>query len=283
MTGLGADGVSSSIRGPDGSQVVLTVSRAGQSGPIDIRIVRAPIHVPRVTSHMLDDGIGYIRIYEFVEGTGASFRDAIFALRRQGMRALVIDLRGNPGGLVDELRDVSAALLPQRSPIIKMRTRSGREVMLDTPDPPIVPAEMPIAALVDEDTGSAAELLAAALQEQSRAAIIGTRTAGAVEVGITVHLPEGAGMAITVARVWSGKGARLEGSGVTPDDPESLTTDAMNVGHDSQLDKAVEVVRSKLAPRRGFRSAAVVGRPGGVAARAFSAVVRGTGRRRRRV
>ncbi|HLN13330.1 MAG TPA: S41 family peptidase, partial [bacterium] len=145
--------------------------------------------------------------------------------------------------------------LPQRSPIVKMRTRSGREEMLDTSDPPIVPADTPIAVLVDEDTGSAAELLSAALQEQSRAVVVGTRTAGAVEIGITVHLPEGAGMAITVARVWSGKGTRLEGSGVTPDALVTLTTDAMNLGHDSQLDKAVQVVRDKLAATSWVRPA----------------------------
>ncbi len=247
------DGVSATIRGPDGTPVVLTVMRAGQPAGLDIRITRAPIHVPRVSSRMLDGGVGYVRIYEFVPGTGGAFRDAIFDLRRQGMRAIVLDLRGNPGGLVDELRDVSAALLPQRSPIVKMRTRSGREEMLDTSDPPIVPADMPIAALVDEDTGSAAELLASALQEQARAVIVGTKTAGAVEIGITVHLPEGAGMAITVARVWSGKGTRLEGNGVTPDDVEDLTTDAMNLGHDSQLDKAEQVVRGRLGAVGGFR------------------------------
>ncbi len=249
------DGVSTTIRGADGTPVVLTVMRAGQAASVDIRIMRAPIRVPRVSSRLLDGGIGYVRIYEFVPGTGGAFRNAIFGLRRQGMRAMVLDLRGNPGGLVDELRDVSAAMLPQRSPIVKMRTRSGREEMLDTSDPPIVPADTPIAVLVDEDTGSAAELLSAALQEQSRAVIVGTRTAGAVEIGITVHLPEGAGMAITVARVWSGKGTRLEGSGVTPDALVTLTTDAMNLGHDSQLDKAVQVVRDKLAAASWTRPA----------------------------
>ena len=253
VTALGHDGVSGAIRGPAGSQVVLTVDRAGQPGSLDLRVVRAPIRVPRVTARMLGGGVGYIRIYEFVPGSGASFRDAVFTLRNEGMRAMVLDLRGNPGGLVDELKDVSTALLPQRSPFIKMRTRSGREVMLDTADPPIVPPDVPIAAVVDEDTGSAAELLTASLQEQSRAVIIGTRTAGAVEVGITVHLPEGAGMSITVARVWSGKGARLEGNGVTPDDVVGLTTDAMNQGHDSQLDRAVEVIRGKLAALSGWR------------------------------
>ncbi|HLJ59046.1 MAG TPA: S41 family peptidase [bacterium] len=252
-SGLADDAVSAMVRGAAGSSVVLTVDRPGQTGSIDLRVTRAPIHVPRVTSRMLDDGIGYVKIYEFVQGTGAAFREAIFGLRRSGMRAMVLDLRGNPGGLVDELRDVSAALLPQRSPFIRLRTRSGRDMLLETSDPPIVPATTPLVVLVDEGTGSAAELLTAALQEQSRAVVTGARTAGAVEIGITVDLPEGAGMAITVARVWSGHGARLEGHGVTPDDPEALSTDAMNLGHDSQLDKALETLRTRLGSGAGFR------------------------------
>ena len=128
-------------------------------------------------------------------------------------------------------------------------SRTGRTVVLETLEPPILPASIPIVALVDEGSASAAELLAAALQEQSRAVIAGTRTAGAVEVSINLDLPEGAGMQITVARLWSGKGERLEGRGVIPDEPESLETDAMKVGHDSQLDKALDVLRHKMGAR----------------------------------
>lgn len=252
--GLDPADVSSTIRGPTGTSVVLTVERSGGAGPIDLTIVRSPIRVPSVTSRMLDDSVGYIKIYEFVPGVGRGVRDAVFALRRSGMRALVLDLRGNPGGLVDELRDVSSAVLPQSSPFLQMTTRIGRTAVLETPDPPILPSTIPMVALVDEETGSAAELLAAALQEQSRATIAGAKTAGAVEIGITVDLPEGAGMSITVARVLSGKGMRLEGQGVIPEVAETLTTMAMNLGRDSQLDKALELLRrtmgSKVRPRQ---------------------------------
>ncbi len=246
--GLTDETVSTMVRGAPGSAVVLTINRPGQPDPMDLRVTRAAIHVPRVTSRFLDNGIGYVKIYEFVNGTGAAFRSAVFSLRRGGMRALVLDLRGNPGGLVNELREVSDAILPQGSPFIQFRMRVGRKMMLETSDPPIVPAAMPLVVLVDESTASAAELLAAALQEQSRAVVIGTRTAGAVEIGITVALPEGAGMSITVARVWSGDGTRLEGYGVIPDDPVALTTDAMNRGYDSQLARALERLRIDLGP-----------------------------------
>ena len=244
--GLREDDVSAMIRGAAGTEVVLTLGRVGDAQPRKVSIVRAPIRVPGVASKMLDGGIGYVRLYEFVPGVGHPFRDAIFALRREGMRALILDLRGNPGGLVDELRDVSAAVLPSSSPFLQMKTRGGRQVVLETSSPPILPEPLPLVVLVDEETGSAAELLAAALQEQARAVITGTRTAGAVEIGITVDLPEGAGMSVTVARVLSGKGARLERQGVTPDVPESLTTEAMNLGRDSQLDKALEVLKAKM-------------------------------------
>ena len=245
--GLSETDVSALIRGAAGTSVVLTIARPGAAAPMDLSMLRSPIRVPSVTSHMMDDGIGYVKIHEFVPDTGTAFREAVFSLRRAGMKAMVLDLRGNPGGLVDELRDVASAVLPQGTPYLQMRNRGGREVMLQTSNPPILPATIPLVALVDEDTGSAAELLAAALQEQSRAVVAGTKTAGAVEIGITVDLPDGAGMGITVARVLSGKGTRLEGQGVTPQVAETLTTAALNLGRDSQLEKALEVLRRTLA------------------------------------
>ncbi len=250
--GLKEDEVSGMIRGPAATQVVLTLGRPGAEQPVDVPIVRGPIKIPSVASKMLEGDIGYLRLYEFLPGAGSAFRDAIFTLRRDGMRALMLDLRGNPGGLVQELRNVADALLPRSSPFLQMRTRGGRQVLLETSGPPIVPASIPIVVLVDGDTGSAAELLSAALQEQSRAVITGIKTAGAVEIGITVDLPQGAGMSVTVARVTSGKGVRLEGQGVTPDVSETLTTESLKVGHDSQLDRALEVLRTKLDARVGL-------------------------------
>ncbi len=249
--GLKEDDVSSMIRGPAGTRIVLTLGRPGSEQPVELAMTRGPIMVPGVASKMLNGDIGYLRLYEFLPRTSSDFRDAIFALRQSGMKALVLDLRGNPGGLVDELREIAGTLLPVSSPILQMRTRGGRGVMVQTASPPILSASIPIAVLVDDETGSAAELLAAALQEQSRAVITGVKTAGAVEIGITVGLPQGAGMSVTVARVLTGKGVRLEGHGVTPDISENLTTSSMNVGRDSQLDRAVDLIRKTLGGKMG--------------------------------
>jgi len=113
-------------------------------------------------------------------------------------------------------------------------------------EPPVLPDAVPIVTLVDEGSASASELLASALQEQGRATIAGVKTAGAVEIGITVDLPENAGLAVTVARLLSGKGVRLEGRGVTPDESKALETSAIQSGHDSQLDLAVTMLKLKL-------------------------------------
>jgi carboxyl-terminal processing protease len=243
---LAEDDVSQMIRGTSGVPVTLTVSRPAAPDPMEITIVRQPIHVPTVTERMLDGQIGYVRLYEFVPGVGSSMRSAMQDLRSGGMRALVLDLRGNPGGLVSELRDVSGAFLPQGSPVLQMRTRTGRSIVMQTSNPPVMPAALPLVVLVDEGTASAAELLSAAIQEQGRGVIEGTKTAGAVEIGITVDLPEGAGMSVTVARVLTGKGTRLEGQGITPDTAEDLTSQAMDQGRDSQLDRAVEILDTEL-------------------------------------
>jgi carboxyl-terminal processing protease len=244
---LTEDAVSQMIRGSSGVPVVLTLNRAGSTDALDINIVRQPIHVPTVTERMLDGQIGYVRLYEFVPGVGSSVRNAMQDLQKGGMRALVLDLRGNPGGLVSELRDVSAAFLSQGSPVLQMRTRSGRSIVMQTANAPVIPSTLPMVVLVDDGTASAAELLSAAIQEQARGVIEGTKTAGAVEIGITVDLPEGAGMSVTVARVLTGKGTRLEGQGVTPDTAETLTSQAMDQGRDSQLDRAVEILGTQLS------------------------------------
>ncbi len=258
-SGLKETDVSALIRGPAGTRVVLTLGRPGAGQPTEVPIVRGPIMIPGVASKMLEEGVGYLRLYEFLPRAGKAFREALFGLRRNGMQALVLDMRGNPGGLVEELRNISGALLPPNSPFLQMRTRGGRHVLLETSDPPIVPSSIPIVALVDDETGSAAELLAAALQEHGRGVITGVKTAGAVEIGITVTLPEGAGMSVTVARVLTGKGVRLEGQGVTPDVAESLTMDAIRLGRDSQLDRALEVVRKTLGLSSLDRGPALLG------------------------
>lgn len=245
-SGRTSDEVSTSIRGPAGTPVVVKVDRPNAAAPIEFAVVRKPIRIPGVITQMLDGGIGYVKIYEFVPGVGRALRGGLFSLRRNGLRALVLDLRGNPGGLVDELRDISAALLPQNSPILQMTSRNGRTLVLETMEPPILPVSIPIVTLVDEGSASASELLASALQEQARAVIAGAKTAGAVEIGITVDLPEDAGLAVTVARLVSGKGARLEGHGVIPDEPQTLETNALNLGRDSQFDRALSLLKEKL-------------------------------------
>jgi len=246
-SGKSSEEVSGSIRGQAGTTVAVKIERANATSPLEFSVVRRPIKIPGLTSRMLDGEIGYVRIYEFVPGVGNALRDALFSLRRTGLRALVLDLRGNPGGLVDELKNISEALLPQSSPILQMTSRNGKTVPLETLQPPILPATIPMVTLVDEGSASASELLAAALQESNRAVIAGVKTAGAVEIGITVDLPEDAGLAVTVARLVSGKGVRLEGRGVIPDEQQPLETPALNLGHDTQFDRALMLLKQKLA------------------------------------
>jgi carboxyl-terminal processing protease len=111
--GQSSEDVSTAIRGQSGTTVIVKVERPNSAGPLEFTVVRRPIKVPGLTSRMLDGSIGYVKIYEFVPGVGTGLRDAVLTLRRAGLAGLVLDLRGNPGGLVDELRDISAALLPQ--------------------------------------------------------------------------------------------------------------------------------------------------------------------------
>lgn len=252
--GLTVEQVASLIRGPAGTQVTLTLERSGR-GSFPVSITRAPIQVPAIfATQMVEPGVGYLHLYQFIGRTSAEVRSALQRLMTQGMRVLVLDLRGNSGGYLHELREMLDLVLPAGLPIYQETARQGRTRVIRTSGRPIVPQDTPIVALVDEGSASAAELLAAALQEHQRGTVVGTTTAGAVEASILIDLSDGSGLSVTILRMSTGKGRRLEGSGLAPQVPVELTTIDVEQGRDSQLQRAFQLARERLARARGGQS-----------------------------
>ncbi|HVH30659.1 MAG TPA: S41 family peptidase [bacterium] len=246
--GMTVDQVSGMIRGPEGSPVTLTLARVGVSDPLEYTITRQPIIVPAVfRSELLDGRVGYLRLYQFVDRTGDDVRNAIAGLLQQGMRALVLDLRGNSGGYLSELDRVLNILLPRGLRVYAQVRPGGKVDVVRTTRSPLLPATIPLIVLVDEGSASAAELLAAAIKENHRGTLVGAKTAGAVEASILHDLSDGSALSITAFRLTSGLGVRLEHTGVEPDVAAALTATDLEVGVDRQFGTALQIARQVTA------------------------------------
>lgn len=246
--GMQVDQVSGMIRGAPGTPVTLTLQRPGVPEPVVLTITRGPIVVPSIfRAEVLEGGIGYIRLYQFVEGTARDFRAALLRLQGQRMRALVLDLRGNGGGYLHELNGVLNALLPAGLPVYTEMRQGGQTRVQRTSGSPLLPTTVPLYVLIDEGSASAAELLSAAVQENRRGLLVGGKTAGAVEASILVDLSDGSALSITTFRLATGRGVRLEGAGVAPDVEAILTAADLDAGTDRVLTTALRAARQALA------------------------------------
>lgn len=234
------------IRGPAGSTALLVIQRGGQT--LHVSVVRAPIRIPPVEGQFLQPGVAYVKIFEFSQGAGRQLRRVVERLRSTGpVRSVVLDLRGNPGGLIVEAASVGGVFLPPNTPIARIIERHQQPSLLRTTGLPLLP-RTPLVVLVDGGSASASEILAGAFKDYQRATIIGEKTAGALGGAVTVALPEG-GMSVTVERILSPRNQQVEGVGITPDVPVALTVADMERGEDTQLRAALRFLHAARGQR----------------------------------
>ncbi|MBI3998721.1 MAG: S41 family peptidase [Armatimonadetes bacterium] len=240
------------IRGPTGTTVTIVVERPGAPGPLTFTVTRAPIRVPPIfQAKILDGGVGYLQLYSFfVDRVGIEFRQTLDRLLGTGMRALVLDVRGNEGGYVHELMFVLNALLPPGRAVFQA-SRGGQTQTFRTSEVPMLPSHVPLVLLIDGGSASASELLASALQEQGRAVLVGEQTSGAVTAAATFDLSDGSALWVTIMRLASGQGRRLDGAGVSPDVQVVLSVADLDQGRDTQLEGAVQIARQRLGLAAG--------------------------------
>ncbi|HLW49058.1 MAG TPA: S41 family peptidase [bacterium] len=223
------------IRGPAGSPVVLTIERAGS--PNQVTVTRAPIQARPVTAQFVEPGVAYVRLFEFSKGAARSMRSALLGLAEQGqIRSVVLDLRGNPGGLISEADSVAGLFLPPGTPIAKVADRQSTSVLRTMG--PAAFAHVNLVVLTNGGSASGSEIVAAAFKDLHRAQIVGEKTAGALGGAIDVPLPEG-GMSVTVERITGPSGRVVEGAGITPDVAVTLGEQDMEQGVDPQLQAAL--------------------------------------------
>lgn len=234
---LALDEAVNKIRGPEDSEVVLTIKRGQEIK--DYTLTRSNIQIKTVAGKLLDDNIGYIRISMFNENTGSDFVRKLQELEKQGMKALVLDLRDNPGGLLDESVKVAGQLVP-KGPVVSVVTRDGRR---ETHSSNLDKPKYPVAVLVNGGSASASEIVAGAIQDTEIGTLIGTKTYGKGSVQTVIRLDEGSAIKLTIAKYLTPKDRAINGVGIEPDIKVELPE---TKNKDTQLEKALEVLKSKL-------------------------------------
>ena len=241
MTGLELDEVVSHIRGPEGTKVVLTLIRDGET--IEFELTRAQVNTPTVESEMLDGGIGYLQITEFDDVTIEQFTENFNSLKEQGMKGMIIDLRGNPGGSVTTVCAVAEQLLP-KGLIFYMEDKNGErtEYTCDGAD-----FDLPLVVLVNEYSASASEILSGAIKDAGIGKLVGKKTYGKGIVQNVIGLDDGSAIKITIANYYTRNGNDIHLKGIEPDVEAELDSDAyLEDKTDTQLDKAIEVLKEEM-------------------------------------
>ena len=234
------------ILGKDGTTVALRV-RAADGAERTVRVTRGDVTVPLVEARMLTapggTKVGYVELDRFEKGAGDRVRDEAQALLDDGAKALILDLRGDPGGLLDESVAVAGAFLKPGTVVVSTtgRTSPRREFRADG-DP--IPADVPVAVLVDRASASASEIVAGALKDTGRAVIVGERTFGKSKVQVTQETSDGGAVRVTIAGYRTPKGTDIGEGGVKPD---VKSVDAP----DTEADEALDAALARLATQGG--------------------------------
>ena len=202
------------IRGPQGTPVRLLVLHQDETEPVEIEIVRAEIELPSVRYEMRED-IAYINISHFSELTDGQLSSALESITHEAATGIIIDLRSNPGGLLQGVIDVASYFLTEGVVVDVVDNKGGHTTATVTRREVIT--DLPLVILVDSFSASGSEVLAGALQDHGRAVIAGTTTFGKGSVNILRQLKDGSGLYITTARWLTPQGRLIEGEGISPD------------------------------------------------------------------
>lgn len=240
----GADAVLDAIAGEAGTEVTVSVAETPSGAARELTMERAMVTQKMAWGQMLDGNVGYIRIENFHDGSAKQFQQTLDDLIAAGAQKLVIDVRHNGGGRVKEMSEMLDPLLPEGT-IMTLRTKSGSETVYES-DAEMI--DLPISVLIDDQSISAAEFFAAALQEYERATLVGTHTTGKGRAQQTFELSDGSALNLSVEEYFTPKGNSLADVGIAPDIEVALTDEQaadfyfLDPQDDPQLQKAVEIL-----------------------------------------
>ena len=214
VEGLAVDAVARLLRGPGSTAVDVTIRRVGEAELITLSIIREEIERETVFSRLLDDAVGYLQITGFDQKTGKDFAAALAGLEREGLSGLILDLRDNPGGIVDEAIEVGKIIVPAGE-ITRVVDRNGNVRERYMSQAPL--RDYPIVVLINQYSASAAEIIAGALQDNGNATLVGTPSYGKATVQHLQYLSDGGGLRYTIAKYLTPAGHDLHENGLQPD------------------------------------------------------------------
>jgi carboxyl-terminal processing protease len=229
------------VRGPSGSEVTLLVRRGDEPEPLEFTIVRATYEVPVVESEMVAEGIAYVRLVDFSRNADVKLLDALDELMAQNPQGLILDLRSNPGGFLDQAITISDIFLPQ-GVVVYERNRSGLDQTFTADDGDIAET-IPLVVLVNEASASASEIVAGAIQDNGRGPIIGATTFGKGSVQAVHTLSDGSELRVTIARWYTPGNYSIDKEGITPD-IEVESPLLIGEEDDPQIQRAVEFLQT---------------------------------------
>ena len=244
VQGLELTQVVSKVKGEEGTTVHLTIIREGESDYLEIDVVRRKVESPTVNQKMLDNNIGYIQITEFDTVTLDQFTEALAGCRGSGMKGLILDLRGNPGGNLNTVCDIAREILP-KGLIVYTEDKNGKRTEYTCDGTNQI--KEPLVVLVDSGSASASEILAGAIKDYGIGTLVGTTTFGKGIVQRIISLSDGSAVKLTVSNYYTPNGNNIHKIGIAPDIEEKFDGEAYyNDGVDNQLNKAIEVMNGKL-------------------------------------
>lgn len=248
VTGADLSEVVSKMKGKEGTKVRVSVLREGETKPMEFTITRKKIEVPTIDYKMLDDKIGYIVISEFDEITVSQFKAAVDDLEKQGMKGLVIDVRNNPGGLLDSVCKMLDRLLP-KGLLVYTEDKYGNREEERAKDADKL--EVPLAVIINGNSASASEIFAGAVQDYGIGTVVGTTSFGKGIVQKVIPLTDGTAVKLTISKYFTPKGRNIHGTGITPDIEVELDEELQKLVEipfekDTQLQEAIKAVKKNI-------------------------------------
>ena len=237
------DKIADNIKGEAGTKVKLVIERDGKE--MNFEITREKVVTNPITTKVLKNNIGYLKLPSFDSDTAENFKEKVEELQKQGCTSLIIDLRNNGGGIVDEATGIADLFLEKDATIMTTKDNKGNEEKTVAENG--VTFDMPLVILANENSASASEILIGALKDNEKATIIGTKTYGKGVIQTVISLSDGSGLKLTTAEYYTPNGSAIHKVGIKPDIEVKLPDTVTNIysiseDEDTQLNKAIEVL-----------------------------------------
>lgn len=234
------------IRGPEGTNVTLTVMRTGEDKTREFIVKREKIQIPTLDTELREDGIFVIKLYSFSENSDALFKDAIIQFVNSKSNKLILDLRGNPGGYLESAVNIGSWFIDEGKTILSEDKGDGSKPKIyRSHGPRLFNENLSFIVLIDGGSASASEILAGALREQGIATLVGEKTFGKGSVQELVKITDETSLKVTVANWLTPNGVSISLKGIDPDTKVEFKTKDFENNKDPQMDKAVEILNKK--------------------------------------